>query len=84
MLFHVTGTIPEPNALGPYVDEETEASRQLQDEGSTLFAVRRLDRPMFYLLIEAADLAHAHANMARLPLAAAGVMTLEYTEVTKV
>jgi uncharacterized protein YciI len=84
MLFHVTGHIPDPSLLGPHVAAEQVVSQQLQDEGSTLFAVRRTDRPGVFLLIEADDLAHAQANMARLPFVAAGLMTLDYVEVSRV
>lgn len=84
MFFHVTGVIPDPALLGPYVEEEKVVSLQLQDEGSTLFAVRRLDQPGVYLLIQASDLADAEANMSRLPFVSAGVMAVSYIEVDRV
>jgi hypothetical protein len=59
-------------------------SLQLQREGITLIAVRRLDHPGVFLTIEAEDRAHAEASMARLPWVADGTMTLDYIEVDRV
>jgi hypothetical protein len=53
---HVTGHIPDPSLLGTHIAAEQVVSQQLQDAGSTLFAVRRTARPGVFLLIEAEDL----------------------------
>jgi len=84
MLFHLTGDIPDPSAIGPYVADEIALARQLEDEGVILFAVKRAGGPGVFLLIEAEDRVAAEAHMARLPFVEAGVMTLEYTEVVRV
>ena len=47
--------------------KESAMSLQLQKEEVTLIAVRRLDHPGVFPVIEAEDRAHAEANMARLP-----------------
>lgn len=45
MLFHLTGDIPDPSAIGPYVADEIALARQLEDEGVILFAVKRAGGP---------------------------------------
>jgi muconolactone delta-isomerase len=82
--FHVTGTISDPARLGPFVEDEKRVSLELQDEGSTLIAVRRLDHPGVMLVIEADDREQAEANMARLPFVAEGLMSLDYVQVDRV
>jgi uncharacterized protein YciI len=84
MLFHVTGTIPDPSIPAPPIEAELAVSQQLQDEGTTLSAVRRVDGPGVFLIVEAEDLDHARAALGRLPFVAAGVVHLEFAEVTRV
>lgn len=59
-------------------------SLQLQREGITLIAVRRLDHPGVFLVIEVPDRSQAEAQMTRLPWVADGTLTLEYVEVDRV
>jgi hypothetical protein len=84
MYFHITGTIPDPSRIPATREAESAISLQLQKEGIILIAVRRLDHPGVFLVVEAEDRAHAEANMARLPWIADGTMTFDYIEVDRV
>lgn len=84
MYFHITGTITDPSRIPATRAAESAMSLKLQEEGITLIAVRRLDHPGVFLIIEAGDRAQAEEHMARLPWVQDGTMTLEYVEVDKV
>jgi muconolactone delta-isomerase len=81
MYLHVTGTIPDANKLAPYLDEERRVAAELQTEGILKQIYRCRHSPGVFIIIEANDLDDAHKKMARLPLVAGGLLTLEFVEV---
>jgi hypothetical protein len=82
MYVHVTGTVTEPAQLAPHAEEEARVLRELKDDGIVLSAYRRHDRPGAFLLVEADSLQDARDELSRLPFAANGLVTYEYTEIS--
>ncbi|MEV6995096.1 YciI family protein [Streptomyces sp. NPDC093228] len=83
MYFHVTGTLPDRKWLAPFVEDEIRISDELKAEGITLMAVRRVDRPGVYLVMQAENREAVQAALGRLPFVAEGLMTVDIVEVTR-
>jgi hypothetical protein len=82
MYFFATGTITQPDQIGPHMEEETRVLNELRDAGLVREAFRKVTGGVVSLL-EAESLEEAEAGMARLPLVALGLMMFEYAEVVE-
>lgn len=83
MYFFATGTITQPDKIGPHMQEETRVLNKLREEGIVREAFRRTAGHGVLGIFEAASLEELQAQLGRLPFVALGFMTFEYTEVTE-
>jgi uncharacterized protein YciI len=81
MYFLVTGTLTNPDRIGPdQQEEETRVLSQLREQGLVREAFRKASGPGVVSILQAPTLEEAQAQMGRLPFVADGLLTFEYTE----
>jgi muconolactone delta-isomerase len=83
MFVHATGTIPDPDKLGPHLEEETRVVATLHSEGLLHNVFRVVEHPGVYMIIEADDVEDARKQLGRLPFVQNGLLLLEFQEVEK-
>jgi hypothetical protein len=83
MYFLATGTITQPDQIGPHMQEETRELNELRELGLVREAFRKTAGPGVIGILQAASLDEARAQMGMLPFVALGLMTFEYTELTE-
>jgi hypothetical protein len=83
LIFHLTGTIEDPEATLPYKEEEGRIFRELRTEGVVKAGFRRADRPGVYLIVEADALETAKKMIGRLPYVDRGLLSFEYVQVSE-
>lgn len=83
MYFFATGTITQPDKIGPHLQEESQILKELREDGIVREAFRRTAGPGVIGIFEADSLEELRVQLRRLPFEALGFMTFEYTEVTE-
>jgi NAD(P)H dehydrogenase (quinone) len=79
------GSIPRPEALAPYIDDEMRVLRELKAEGVIKSAYRRATGPGFYLVLEGANIDAVRERVdTTLPFVIENVATLEYDEIYEI
>jgi hypothetical protein len=81
MIVFARGSITNPDALGPFGDDEKRVREQLKDDGVIKAAYVRVAGPGTFSILEGESVDAIRARMETLPLVAAGLMTFEYEEV---
>ena len=84
MIVFARGSIADPSALAPYLEEEKRVLRELKVEGVIKAAYRRTAGPGAYLLLEGTGIDAVRERMNTLPFVAEGLMTLEYDEIYEI
>ena len=83
MFVHATGTMPDPDKLGPLLEAETRVVATLHAEGVLHNVFRVVEHPGVYMIIEADDVEDAGAQLGRLPFVQNGLLLLEFKEVER-
>jgi hypothetical protein len=83
MYFIAAGTGEHPERIGPYLPEEGAVVAELRREGTLKAVYLRADGRGVFNVVEAASLAEATQQLARLPLVREGLLSFELTEVTQ-
>ena len=81
MIVFARGSITEPDALGPYVDEEMRVVGELRAAGVITAIYRRANGPGVYLILEGASVDAVQERMGSLPFVVEGLMSMEYDEI---
>ena len=83
MYFFATGTITQPDQIGPHLQEEERVLKDLREEGIVREAFRRTSGHGVIGIFSAPSLEELRTQIGRLPFVALGFMTFDYTEVTE-
>jgi hypothetical protein len=81
MIVFATGSISNPDELGPFVDDEMRVVKQLKDEGVIQAVYRRAAGPGVLLILEGERVDAIRDRIETLPFVVQGFMTLEYEEI---
>ena len=81
MIVFARGSITNPSALAPFVDDEMRVVDELKSEGIITAAYRRAAGPGVLLILEGPSLDVLQERMNTLPFVVEGLMTLEYEEI---
>jgi hypothetical protein len=84
MIAIATGSITEPEKLGPFIDDEMRVVEQLKAEGVMKALYRRAAGPGVVLILEGPSMDAMKERMNSLPFVLEGLMTLEYEEVYEI
>jgi muconolactone delta-isomerase len=79
--FIAAGTGEHPERIGRYLPEEGAVVAELRREGRLKAVYLRADGRGVFNLVEAANIAEATQQLARLPLLREGLLSFELTEV---
>jgi hypothetical protein len=77
-------SITRPDALAPYVEEETRVAGELQAEGVIKSGYRRANGSGGYLLLEGPSIDAVRERVETLPFVVEKIMTLEYDEIYEI
>jgi hypothetical protein len=81
MTVFARGSIKNPEALAPYIDEEMRVVGELKAEGVIAAIYRRATRPGVYLILEGPSLDAIRGRVDGLPFVAEGLMSMVYDEI---
>jgi hypothetical protein len=81
MIVFAKGSITDPDALGPYIDEEMRVVGELKAEGVLTAIYRRANGPGVYLILEGSSIDAVQERVKSLPFVVEGLMSLEYDEI---
>ena len=81
MIAIATGSITEPQKLGPFIDDEMRIVEQLKAEGVVKALYRRAAGPGIITLLEGDSIDAIRDRMDTLPFVIEGLMTLDYDEI---
>jgi ABC-type xylose transport system substrate-binding protein len=84
MIVLARGSITQPDALAPYVDEEMRVVGELKADGVMKAVYRRAAGPGVYLLLEGSSIDAIRVQMDVLPFLIGGLMTLDYEEIYEI
>ena len=84
MIVLAKGSITQPDALGPYVDDEMRVVEELKAEGLIKALYRRVAGPGVYLMLEGSSIDAVRSRMETLPFVIEELMTLEYDEIYEI
>ncbi len=84
MIVLARGSITNPAALGPHIDDEMRVVGELKAEGVLKAIYRRAARPGVYLLLEGSSIDAVRGQMDTLPFVLEGLITLDYEEIYEI
>jgi hypothetical protein len=84
MIVFARGSITKPDELGPFVDDEKRAVKQLKDEGLIKAVYRRAAGPGTLLILDGESMGAVRERIDTLPFVIEGLMTLEYEEIYEI
>ncbi len=84
MIVLAKGSITNPDALGPQVNDEMRAVEELKAEGVMKAVYRRAAGPGVYLLPAGSSIDAIRDRVDTLPFVAEGLMTLDYEEIYEI
>lgn len=84
MIVLAKGSITEPTALAPHIDDEMRVVGELKGEGVMKAVYRRAVGPGVYLILEGSSIEAVQGRMDTLPFVVEGLMTLEYEEIYEI
>jgi hypothetical protein len=84
MIVFARGSVTDPDAVGPYVEEEMRVLGELKSEGVIQAAYRRANGPGVYLILEGSSVNAVQERVDSLPFVVEGLMTLEYEEIYEI
>ncbi len=84
MIILAKGSITEPGALGPHVDNEMRAVAKLKAEGVIKAIYRRATGPGVYLILDGPNADSLRDRVDTLPFVIEGLMTLDYDEIYEI
>jgi hypothetical protein len=84
MIVFGRGSITNPNALAPYIEDEMHVVDQLEAAGVMTAVYRRAAGPGVYLLLEGSSLDAIRERVDTLPFVVEGLMTLDYEEIYEI
>ena len=84
MIVFARGSISNPPALAPFIDDEMRVVDELKSEGTVKAVYRRAAGPGVLLMLEGPTLDIVQARVNTLPFVVEGLMTLEYEEIYEI
>jgi hypothetical protein len=84
MIVFARGSVTDPDAVGPYVEEEMRVLGELKSEGVVQAAYRRASGPGVYLILEGSSVNAVQERLDSLPFVVEGLMALEYEEIYEI
>ncbi|MGB9113012.1 MAG: hypothetical protein WCF24_09835 [Acidimicrobiales bacterium] len=84
MIVLARGSVTNPDALGPYVDNEMRVVGELKAEGVIKAVYRRATGPGVYLLLEGSSIDAIRSRVETLPFVVEDLMTLDYDEIYEI
>jgi uncharacterized protein YciI len=84
MIVFARGSVPDADAVRPYVEEEMRVLAELKAEGVVHTVYRRADGPGAYLILEGSSVDAVQERVDSLPFVVEGVMSMEYEEVYEI
>jgi hypothetical protein len=81
LIVFARGSVTDPDAVGPHIDEEMRAVGELKAEGVIRAVYRRAEGPGVYLILEGSSVDAVRERVDRLPFVVEELMTVEYEEV---
>jgi hypothetical protein len=84
MIVFARGSITDPDALAPYIEDEMRLVDLLKPDGVMAAVFRRTAGPGVYLLLEGPSLDAVRERVDTLPLVVEGLMTLDYEEIYEI
>jgi hypothetical protein len=84
MIVLARGSITNPDALAPHVDNEMRVVGELKAEGVMKAIYRRAAGPGVYLILEGSSIDAVRARVDTLPFVIEGLMTLDYEEIYEI
>lgn len=84
MIVFARGSITNPSALAPFMDDEMRVVDELKREGIMTAIYRRVAGPGVLLMLEGPSLDVVQERMNTLPFVVEGLMTLEYEEIYEI
>lgn len=84
MIVLAKGSIANPEALAPYIEDEMRVVGELKADGVVKAIYRRAAGPGVYLLLEGSSIDAIRERMDTLPFLLEGVMTLDYDEIYEI
>ncbi len=84
MIVLAKGSITEPDALAPHVNDEMRVVEELKADGIMKAVYRRAAGPGVYLLLEGSSIAAIRDGVDTLPFVVEGLMTLDYEEINEI
>ncbi len=84
MIVLAKGSITEPDALAPHVNDEMRVVEELKADGIMKAVYRRAAGPGVYLLLEGSSIDAIRDRVDTLPFVVEGLMTLDYEEIYEI
>ena len=84
MIVFARGSVTNPSAVAPFVDDEMRVVNELKSEGIMAAAYRRAAGPGVLLILEGPSLDVVQERMNTLPFVVEGLMTLDYEEIYEI
>jgi hypothetical protein len=84
MIVLAKGSIANPEALGPYIDDEMRVVGDLKSEGVITALYRRAAGPGVYIMLEGSSIDGLRERMDSLPFVVEGLMSLDYDEIYEI
>lgn len=84
MIVFARGSITNPDALGPFIENEMRVVRELKDDGVIKAVYRRAAGPGVLLSLEGESIDAIRERIDTLPFVIEGLMTLEYEEMYEI
>jgi hypothetical protein len=84
MIVLAKGSITNPEALAPYVDDEMRVVEELKAKGIMKAVYRRAAGPGGHLPLEGASIEAIRDRVDTLPFVVEGLMTLDYAEIYEI
>jgi muconolactone delta-isomerase len=84
MIVLARGSITNPDALAPHINDEMRVVEELKAEGIMKAVYRRAAGPGVYLLLEGPGIDAIRDRVDTLPFIVEGLMTLDYEEIYEI
>jgi muconolactone delta-isomerase len=84
MIVLAKGSITDPDALAPHVNDEMRVVEELKAEGIMKAVYRRAAGPGVYLLLQGSSIDAIRDRVDTLPFVVEGLMTLDYEEIYEI
>ena len=84
MILLARGSVTDPGALGPYIDDEMRVVADLKADSVVKAIYRRVAGPGVHLILEGVSLDQVRDRLDALPFVFEGLMTLEYDEIYEI